>query len=529
MRDLSRRQFLAGSAALAATAVSPAAAPAKNRIGLIQSSNRTLRRPASPADPLDYARVREMVWQAIEHAGGLAGRVRPGSWLVLKPNLCFLRPQPGYRPGDIADFRVVEAVLEYVARNTRAARVTIAEGGSYRGMRDTAADNVVSQDGTRVDATTFRWPADEFPGSGGTLTEMLARAQAISRATQFDYVDLNYDGLRDTSGRLARVAVPKTAKGVGAFGARPDYFVTNTITHCDFLISIPVVKCHMQCGVTASLKNYVGTAPRLGYATPGQFWNANLHAEHSVEDRIDPFIADLSAFHPPDFVVADLIRGLQYREHNNDTPDQMIRTNLVLASRDPVAADALAAHLLGFNPEDIEYLHMAQAREAGSMDLGASDVRGDDPGRLAARWTKPADWHGRGNRLWNVTDRPDAPQHEWKRYTAPTDTLAFGAAAGDAESYAAGVRVIAEGHRKAFLWVGLKGKMSARLNGEQVMQAEGLTRYRVGQFRQAVELKPGENRLQFRVERVKDAPQISVLLVGPRNDGDTVDGIRWSV
>jgi hypothetical protein len=65
------------------------------------------------------------------------------------------------------------------------------------------------------------------------------------------------------------------------------------------------------------------------------------------------------------------------------------------------------------------------------------------------------------------------------------------------------------------------------LNGETVMQEENLTRYRVGQFQQPVELRSGENQLVFRVEAASDQATLSALLVGPRNDGDTVEGIRW--
>jgi uncharacterized protein (DUF362 family) len=518
MTRWSRRQFLAASAALAAAPIR-AEEPEKNSIGLVRSAE----------DPLDYERVRGMVWQAIEHAGGMADNIKPGSWVVLKPNMVFLRPQTGYRPGDITDLRVVQAVLEYLARNTLAGRVTIAEGGSYRGLHDPATDNTVSQNGVRVNAETFRWPAEEFPGVGGSLGDMLAEAAKLSAEKRFDFVDLSYDAVRDEQDKLLRVPVPKTANGLGGFGARQDYFVTRTITSCDYLVSVPVMKCHMQCGVTAALKNYVGTAPREAYAKPGQFWNGTLHDDHSVEDRIDPFIADLAAFHPPDFVVADGIRGLQYREHDNGVPDQMVRSNLVLASRDPVAADAMAAYVLGFSPWDIEYLHMAQARGMGHLDLQRSDVRGDDPGVLRAAWAKPSDWHGRGNRIWRVTSRPDTPAESWARFVAPTDTLQFVGAAGDAPTYGATVRVMADGYRKAFLWVGLTGRLTASLNGEQIMNAEGITSYSVGRFRKDVELQPGENRLEFRVDRISNPPQLSVLLVGPRNDGDTVDGIRWAL
>ena len=108
------------------------------------------------------------------------------------------------------------------------------------------------------------------PLSIGVPTSSPARAApsaACSRnfsglpGKKFDFIDLSYDAVRDDSGRFRRV-VTRTARGVGAFGARPDYFVTNTVLKCDFLITVPVMKTHLQCGITACFKNYVGTAPR---------------------------------------------------------------------------------------------------------------------------------------------------------------------------------------------------------------------------------------------------------------------------
>jgi hypothetical protein len=91
------------------------------------------------------------------------------------------------------------------------------------------------------------------------------------------------------------------------------------------------------------------------------------------------------------------------------------------------------------------------------------------------------------------------------------------------------VKVVAEGGRKAFLWVGARGRVTAFLNGEKVMEEEGATRYRVGQFQKPVELRSGENLLSFEVKALAEQADLSVLLVGPENDGDTVEGIRWTV
>jgi uncharacterized protein (DUF362 family) len=477
-----------------------------------------------------------MVWKAIEYgrprAGSLEAKIRPGSWVVIKPNIVFLRPQGGYRSGDVTDFRVTAAVLEYVAQKTRAGRVTIAEGGSYRRACDPMDKDVVLQDGRRVDALSFDWGPDEFAGWKGSLGGMLTRLGREFPGKSFDYVDLSYDAVRDESGAFRRIEVPRAANGVGAFGARPDYFVTNTITQCDFLINVPVAKIHLDCGITACFKNYVGTAPRQAYAPADAFWNANLHREHSVEGRIDPFIADLAAFHPPDFNVVDGLRGLQYMEHNNHGSDQVLQNNFVMAGEDTVAMDSLVAHTMGFNPWDIDFVHMGAARGLGTMDLDAVDVVGDEPDEVRQRWGKPRGWFGRCNRDWLVTAQPDSPMSGWPRYSAPTDTLDFTTWAGKKPAppgagYAAAARVRAEGHRKAFLWLGVSGKVLVRLNGEPVMERQSQSRYRVGQFRSGVELRPGENLLEFQVQALSDDARLSALLVGPRNDGDTVEGIRW--
>ncbi|MBS1826856.1 MAG: DUF362 domain-containing protein [Acidobacteria bacterium] len=523
-----RREFLLTTAAAAAL---PAAVDAKTRIGFVRSTHAKLRSPAPLDDGLTYEQVREMVFQAIEYgaprAGSLDAKIKPGSWVVLKPNIVFLRPHPSYAKGDITDFRVTKAVLEYVATRTKAGRITIAEGGTYRSLKDRAEDNVVTQDGRRVNAFNFDWGHEEFPGFHGSLGGMLDEYRRAVPSKKFDYVDLSYDAVRDAGGKFLRLQVPKAANGVGAFGARPDYFVTNTITKCDFLITIPVMKVHLQSGITACLKNYVGTAPREAYATPGVFHNANLHSGHSAGGRIDPFIVDLASFHPPDYCVVDGIRGLQSQEHSVHRDDQTVRSNVILAGEDPVATDAMVARQLGFQPHDIEFLHMAARRGMGTMEEGLIDVRGDEPDRGNVRWEKPKQWYGRCNREWLI----DEGAGKWKAYRAPFDTLDLAEVtkvpAGPQASYKVAVNVQASGHRKGYLWFGLRGHAHVLLNGQPVVSRESDTRFRIGQFQYPIELQPGMNRMEFRVKPRAGQALLSVLITGSRNDGDTVEGIRW--
>ncbi len=530
MMRWTRREFLYAPGASGLLMSAPGS---KTRIGLVRSDHPRLRRPASPEAPLDYETVREMVWRAIGYgapaAGSLEAKIKPGSWVVIKPNLVSLRPLPWYRTGDVTDFRVTEAVFEYVARHSAARRITLAEGGSYRRPSDPAEDNHVLQNGQPVDAYSFDWGPQEFPGWNGSMAAMIARLSNAFPDKQFDYVDLSYDAVRDRAGNLARLPVPVAANGVGAFSRRPDYFVTNTIRNCDFLVVVPVMKIHLQCGITVCLKSYVGTAPREAYSIPGIFSNHNLHRQHETDGRIDHFITDLAAFHPPDYCVVDAIRGLQQQEHGNGNPDQMVRSNMVLAGEDPIAVDALCSKLMGLNPWDIEMLHQGQKRLMGTMSLAHVEVRGDEPDRFARRWDKARHWYGRCNREWVVTASPASDVRTWKRLEAATDTLDLVRALGPSASYGAAVRVHADGHRKGFVWVGLRGKLRAALNGREIIRRECETTYRVGQLQYRLDLDRGENLLDFRLEPVGGQALLSVLVTDLGNAGDTMEGIRYSV
>jgi hypothetical protein len=255
-----------------------------------------------------------------------------------------------------------------------------------------------------------------------------------------------------------------------------------------------------------------------------------LHDEYSVEGRVDGWVVDLASFHPADYNVVDGIRGLQYTNHNNRRPDQMVRSNLVLAGEDLVAVDSVVTKIMGFNPRDFEFIHMASQRDMGTMDSGRIEVVGEETDRVTHRWAKNSAWHGRCNREWRVTANPAAAIDSWKELTIPTDTLRFAKATGTdipGSTYGAAVRIRAEQSRKGFLWLGVHGRVALTINGAKLAEEESTENCHVGQFKIPMDLKSGENLLVFQAKGVKNAPEISVLMVGPANDGDTMEGIRY--
>ncbi len=52
--------------------------------------------------------------------------------------------------------------------------------------------------------------------------------------------------------------------------------------------------------------------------------------------------------------------------------------NIILASGDSVAVDAVAAKIMGFKPLDIPYIRMAHERGLGVGDLREIEIAGDD-------------------------------------------------------------------------------------------------------------------------------------------------------
>lgn len=52
--------------------------------------------------------------------------------------------------------------------------------------------------------------------------------------------------------------------------------------------------------------------------------------------------------------------------------------NVILASADQVAIDAVAARLMGFQPLDIDYIRLAHERGLGVGDMAEIDLVGDD-------------------------------------------------------------------------------------------------------------------------------------------------------
>ncbi len=139
----------------------------------------------------------------------------------------------------------------------------------------------------------------------------------------------------------------------------PDYFFGKNIVH------LPTVKCHIYTTTTGAMKNAFG-----GLLTTLR------HYTHSwIHETLVDLLAIQKEIHSGLFAVMD---GTTCG--NGPGPRTMIPVtkNLILASGDQVAIDAVAAKLMGFDPMSIGYINLAHEAGLGTGKADEIEVVGDD-------------------------------------------------------------------------------------------------------------------------------------------------------
>ncbi len=134
------------------------------------------------------------------------------------------------------------------------------------------------------------------------------------------------------------------------------------------LVTVPVMKTHNKTVITGALKNQWGCLPMF------------RHQYHLV---LDAALADINQVARPAFAVMDATVALEGNSPKSGLPRVVDR---VLASPDPVALDALAARIMGFDPAAIGHLAECEAAGLGTRNLQRIEVRGEQVSSLNLRF-----------------------------------------------------------------------------------------------------------------------------------------------
>lgn len=89
-------------------------------------------------------------------------------------------------------------------------------------------------------------------------------------------------------------------------------------------------------------------------------------------------IVDVCATLPPHLGIVDGLTAVHYDKLANRVFAKMRveRTNLMLASFDPVALDAVASRIVGLNPEKILHIKFAAEKGLGVLNLSNIEIKG---------------------------------------------------------------------------------------------------------------------------------------------------------
>jgi len=189
--------------------------------------------------------------------------------------------------------------------------------------------------------------------------------------------------------------------------------VNRAYADTDVLVSLAKLKDHVSAGMTAGMKNLFGLPPsslygddlkdgpdeaavgyrnatmhnctRKPFTSVASFTNRSVRYDHGI--NVPRFIVDLNAAFPIRLTVIDAISTIQTAEGWwNGAMTTATRPGLLIAGRNPVCADAVAAAVMGYDPEapdrtlpfvnGLNYLALARRRGLGENRLRRLEILG---------------------------------------------------------------------------------------------------------------------------------------------------------
>ncbi|MBN1575697.1 MAG: DUF362 domain-containing protein [Chitinispirillaceae bacterium] len=201
---------------------------------------------------------------------------------------------------------------------------------------------------------------------GERENKQLAVVEAHGLRNVHLYENEEWIDVRDAVGDLTKEFICLNKVFPKGFGI-PKRFIGENIIH------LPTIKTHIFTTMTGAMKNAFGG-----------LLNEHRHRTHPViHETLCDLLMIQKKIHPGLFAVMDgTFAG------DGPGPRCMIpyQKNIILASADQVAIDAVAAYLMGFDPlKDIRFIRLAHERGLGCGDIREIEIAGDRD-LLEKRW-----------------------------------------------------------------------------------------------------------------------------------------------
>jgi len=138
----------------------------------------------------------------------------------------------------------------------------------------------------------------------------------------------------------------------------PDFFHGKNVVH------LPTIKCHIYTNFTGSMKNAFG----------GLLDNKRHYCHSRIHEALVDLLAIQKEIHPGIFTVTDGTTA-----GNGAGPRTMVPVakNVLLASADCVAIDAVCAKMMGFEPMAHKFIRLAHEQGLGTGRVSEIEIVGD--------------------------------------------------------------------------------------------------------------------------------------------------------
>lgn len=302
---------------------------------------------------ITYEELEALIREAVQMTGGLEGVVEDGDVVVLKPNLVGTNPAEEVEcNGKTTDPRVVEIAAKLVREINPSGRILVMEGSSYT-PGSLAIMDVLGYSGMQyVDSLMAMEETGDWYDFKGPWVDSVFLDEGLG-------------------------VYPEELK----INSSSAFYYHRQYTEADVVISIPVLKNHFRTGISGAVKN-VGIG-----CTPGKLYglgpedksplNRNGGVDHTITN-LHRFIHDSYAGRPVDFVIMDGLQGLQNGPGGSgDYKGNQMNMRLVLASRDPIAIDAIEGLIMSHDPRKCNHLVLLHNDGFGIADAARIRVMGE--------------------------------------------------------------------------------------------------------------------------------------------------------
>jgi len=195
---------------------------------------------------------------------------------------------------------------------------------------------------------------------------------SLSRSGNIKLIDLNEDQTIPSYAYTAKLE----KRPIG---------LSKTVSESDCNIVVVPAKMHSYYLVSLSLKTHIIGSEVVERSPFGIYarwpWiHTGMKAAHRT-------VADVYVEHPAQIAVID---GTQCMEGNGPVDGRVQNLEWLIASLNPVAADAMAAYLMGLDPKDIGFLWHLEQKGLGPIDPDEMVVTGPKPSTLRRELLRPS-------------------------------------------------------------------------------------------------------------------------------------------